>query len=50
MIFFKNVYRAMYSGLIPDSLSKIGINVQVFPRGESTVTEVKKLGYLIDRK
>ena len=50
MIFFKNVYRAMYTGLIPDSLSKIGINVQVFPKGESTVTEVKKLGYLIDRK
>jgi len=52
MIFFKNIYQAMYPGLIPDSISKLGLGVQVVPKKEKEplVTEVKKLGYLIDRK
>ena len=50
MIFFKNIYQAMYPGLIPDSTAKLGLGVHVVRKNEPLVTEVKKLGYLIDRK
>jgi hypothetical protein len=45
----RNTYRAEKPGIIPDSFSRIGIQVEVKLKGEELVQEVKRMGLVYDR-
>lgn len=48
-IYCKCRYEAKYPGVIPDSLQKLGIGIEIVNSNTSVVQEVKKFGFLIDQ-
>ena len=42
-------YVAEVAGIVPDSLAKIGIMIEIKERDEELTNEVKRLGLLYDR-
>jgi hypothetical protein len=45
----RNTYRAEKVGIVPDSLARIGILVEIKPKSQEIVQEVKRMGLVYDR-
>lgn len=45
----RNTYKAEKVGMIPDANSRIGIKVEILPKGAESTQEVKRMGLVYDR-
>ncbi|OMJ95062.1 hypothetical protein SteCoe_1599 [Stentor coeruleus] len=45
----KNTYKAEKVGIVPDSIARIGILVEIMPKDEEITQEVKRMGLVYDR-
>mmetsp|Transcript_4925 Transcript_4925/g.4823 ORF Transcript_4925/g.4823 Transcript_4925/m.4823 type:complete len:168 (+) Transcript_4925:660-1163(+) len=45
----RNTYKAEKAGIVPDSVSRIGIQIEIKKPGIEVVSEVKRMGFVYDR-